>query len=52
LTEELAMNFKRDLASEPARKVHAALRSLDLPTIKGHPRRIREQGSLGARAGS
>lgn len=32
--EELVTNFKRDLSSEPAKKIHAELRSLDLPTIE------------------
>ena len=31
--KEVLDNFRSDLDSEPARKVHAALRSLDLPTI-------------------
>ncbi|MDC7785308.1 hypothetical protein PQJ75_26365 [Rhodoplanes sp. TEM] len=31
--EALVTNFKRDLHSDAARKVHADLRSLDLPTI-------------------
>ena len=26
-------NFRRDLDSEPAKRVHAELRSLDLPTL-------------------
>ncbi|WP_026871028.1 hypothetical protein [Inquilinus limosus] len=30
---EVVVNFKRDLDSEPARKVHAELKSLGLPTI-------------------
>lgn len=30
---EVLINFRRDLDSEPAKKVHAELRSLDLPTI-------------------
>lgn len=32
--EEVVTNFKRDLHSEPAKKVHAQLRRLDLPTIE------------------
>jgi len=31
--EEVVTNFRRDLSSEPARRVHAELRSLGLPTI-------------------
>ncbi|HSV01809.1 MAG TPA: hypothetical protein VLI41_01265 [Phenylobacterium sp.] len=31
--QEVYVNFKRDLDSEPAKKVHAELRSLGLPTI-------------------
>lgn len=30
---EVVENFRSDLDSEPAKKVHADLRSLDLPTI-------------------
>lgn len=30
---EVVENFRSDLNSEPAKKVHADLRSLDLPTI-------------------
>lgn len=32
--EELVTNFKRDLHSRAAKKVHAELRSLDLPTLE------------------
>lgn len=32
--EEVAVNFKRDLHSAPARKIHAELRRLKLPTIE------------------
>ena len=32
--EELVTNFKRDLTSDAAKKVHAELRSLHLPTIE------------------
>lgn len=32
--EEVVTNFKRDLHSEPAKKVHAQLRRLHLPTIE------------------
>jgi hypothetical protein len=32
--EELVTNFKRDLSSRAAKKVHAELRSLKLPTIE------------------
>ena len=31
--QEVVTNFKRDLASEPAKRIHAELRSLGLPTI-------------------
>ncbi|WP_407179018.1 hypothetical protein [Bradyrhizobium sp. STM 3562] len=31
---ELITNFKRDLRSEPAKKVHAQLRRLHLPTLE------------------
>jgi hypothetical protein len=31
---QLVTNFKRDLDSEPAKKMHAELRSLGLPTIE------------------
>lgn len=31
--QEVVTNFKRDLHSEPARKVHRALKDLGLPTI-------------------
>jgi hypothetical protein len=31
--QELVTNFRRDLSSAPAKKIHAELRSLDLPTI-------------------
>jgi hypothetical protein len=30
---EVVVNFKRDLDSEPARKIHAELKSLGLPTV-------------------
>jgi hypothetical protein len=32
--KQLVTNFKRDLDSEPAKKMHAELRSLGLPTIE------------------
>ncbi|HLH12265.1 MAG TPA: hypothetical protein VKV77_10365 [Methylovirgula sp.] len=32
--EEVATNFKRDLNSAPAKKVHSELRHLHLPTIE------------------
>jgi len=32
--EELVTNFKRDLKSDAAKKIHAELRSLHLPTIE------------------
>ncbi|SRR5579883_590124 len=32
--EEVLTNFKRDLRSPPAKKVHAELRRLNLPTIQ------------------
>nr|CAD6438837.1 hypothetical protein REQ54_04778 [Rhizobium sp. Q54] len=31
--EEVVINFKRDLSSDAARKVHSELKALDLPTI-------------------
>lgn len=31
--KEVVVNFKRDLDSEPARKVHAELKALGLPTV-------------------
>jgi|SRR5438105_4841720 len=31
--QEVVTNFRRDLSSEPARRIHAELRSLGLPTI-------------------
>ncbi len=31
--EEVVTNFRRDLDSEPAKKVHRALRDLGLPTL-------------------
>ena len=31
--QEVVTNFKRDLGSEPAKRIHAELRSLGLPTI-------------------
>jgi hypothetical protein len=31
--QEVVTNFKRDLDSEPAKRIHAELRSLGLPTI-------------------
>jgi hypothetical protein len=31
--KEVVVNFKRDLDSDPAKKVHADLRALDLPTL-------------------
>jgi hypothetical protein len=31
--KEVVVNFKRDLGSEPARKVHAELKTLGLPTV-------------------
>ena len=51
--EELVTNFKRDLSSGAAKKVHAELRSLKLPTIEDirdeFERKARE---LGVHAGS
>lgn len=32
--EEVLTNFKRDLHSQPAKKIHAELRALHLPTIE------------------
>ena len=31
--EEVVTNFRRDLDSEPAKRIHRELKSLDLPTI-------------------
>jgi hypothetical protein len=31
--QEVVTNFRRDLNSEPAKRIHAELRSLDLPTL-------------------
>lgn len=31
--DEVVTNFKRDLNSTPARKIHSELKALDLPTI-------------------
>ena len=31
--QEVVTNFKRDLDSEPAKRIHAELRSIGLPTI-------------------
>ena len=31
--EEVVVNFKRDLSSTPAKKIHAELKALGLPTI-------------------
>jgi hypothetical protein len=46
--EELVTNFKRDLSSAAAKKIHAELRSLNLPTIEdirgGFERKARELG--------
>lgn len=32
--EEVVTNFRRDLTSEPAKKVHRALKDLGLPTLE------------------
>jgi hypothetical protein len=49
--EELVTNFKRDLTSEAAKKVHRELRALDLPTIEDikdeFEQRARELGVSG-----
>ena len=51
--EELVTNFKRDLNSEPAKKVHAQLRSLGLPTIEDIRAEFEEKArALGVHAGS
>lgn len=46
--EEVVINFMRDLNSAPAKKVHAELRSLGLPTLQDirseFERRARELG--------
>ena len=51
--EELVTNFKRDLSSGAAKKVHAELRSLDLPTIEDIRDEFeRKMSALGVQAGS
>jgi hypothetical protein len=49
--QEVVTNFKRDLDSEPARRIHAELRSLGLPTINDvseeFERRAEELGLTG-----
>lgn len=51
--EELVTNFKRDLSSGAAKKVHAELRSLRLPTIEDIKDEFeRKARDLGVRAGS
>jgi hypothetical protein len=51
LAQEIVTNFKRDLDSEPASRIHAELRSLGLPTINGireeFERRAEELGVTG-----
>jgi hypothetical protein len=50
-TQEVVTNFKRDLDSEPAKRIHAELRSLGLPTINDireeFERRAEELGATG-----
>ncbi len=49
---ELLTNFKRDLSSEAAKKVHAELRSLGLPTIEDIREEFEERArSLGVHEG-
>ena len=51
--EELVTNFKRDLTSQPAKKIHTELRSLDLPTIEDIRDEFeRKARDLGVRASS
>jgi myo-inositol-1-phosphate synthase len=49
--QEVVTNFKRDLDSEPAKRIHAELRSLGLPTIneirEEFERRAKELGATG-----
>jgi hypothetical protein len=49
--QEVVTNFKRDLDSEPAKRIHAELRSLGLPTIHDvrdeFERRAGELGVIG-----
>ena len=49
--QEVVTNFKRDLDSEPAKRIHAELRSLGLPTINDireeFERRAEELGVTG-----
>ena len=49
--QEVVTNFRRDLDSEPAKRVHAELRSLGLPTINDireeFERRAEELGVTG-----
>ena len=48
--EEVVVNFKRDLHSEPAKKVQAELRSLHLPTIHDIRQEFeRKAGELGVK---
>jgi hypothetical protein len=49
--QELVTNFKRDLSSEAAKKVHAELRSLGLPTIEDFREEFEQKArDLGVRA--
>jgi hypothetical protein len=51
--DQLVTNFKRDLTSAAAKKVHAELRSLHLPTIEDIKDEFeRKARALGVRAGS
>jgi hypothetical protein len=48
--EEVVINFKRDLDSAPAKKVHAELKSLGLPTLHDiRPEFERRAHELGVR---
>lgn len=50
---DVVTNFKRDLTSSPAKKVHAELKRLDLPTLNDIRDRFEEKArSLGVDASS
>ena len=51
--EEVVTNFKRDLTSRPAKKVHAELKRLDLPTLDDIRDRFEQRArELGVNAGA
>ncbi|CCE06136.1 hypothetical protein BRAS3843_1600018 [Bradyrhizobium sp. STM 3843] len=51
--QEVATNFTRDLSSEPAKKVHAELRHLHLPTIEDIEDEFKQKAQdLGVRSSS